>query len=204
MGAFSPVPGVDPATLAEYSAIVHQPIVDELARRGTPFHGVLYAGLMLTPNGPRVLEYNTRFGDRRRRWCCRACERPGRADARRHGDRWPGGRRADVDPRAAVTVVLASRGYPASASKGDEISGIDAADAQPDVTVFHAGTGGGDGEPLVTAGGRVLAVTALGESLGAARAAAYAGTESISFDGRQLRSDIALAASSAVHDRSHT
>ncbi len=109
-----------------------------------------------------------------------------------------------MDPRAAVTVVLASRGYPASGSKGDVISGIDAADAQADVTVFHAGTAGGHAEPLVTAGGRVLAVTALGESLGAARAAAYAGTESISFDGRQLRSDIALAAATDTHDRSHT
>lgn len=205
MGAFSPVPGVDPSTLAEYSAIVHQPIVDELARRGTPFHGVLYAGLMLTPNGPRVLEYNTRFGDPETqvvlpRLRSDLAELMLRATT-------PGGLEGaalDVDPRAAVTVVLASRGYPASASKGDVIDGIDAADAQSDVTVFHAGTGGGAGEPLVTAGGRVLAVTALGETLGAAREAAYAGASSITFDGRQLRSDIALAAANDTHDRSHS
>jgi phosphoribosylamine---glycine ligase len=94
-------------------------------------------------------------------------------------------------------VVLASRGYPATASKGDTIDGVEAANALDDVTVFHAGTGGGEaGEPLVTAGGRVLAVTALGDDLGAARAQAYAGAESIAFDGRQLRGDIALAATS--------
>ena len=197
MGAFSPVPGVDPAKLAEFSELVHQPIVDELARRGTPFHGVLYAGLMLTAAGPRVLEYNTRFGDPETQVVLPRL----RSDlaelflrATRHGGLE--GAELDVDPRSAVTVVLASRGYPASASKGDVIEGVDAADTLDDVTVFHAGTGGGEGDaPLVTAGGRVLAVTALGEGLGEARAQAYAGAQSIHFPGRQLRGDIALAAS---------
>ncbi len=201
MGAFSPVPGIDPETLTELSAIVHQPIVDELARRGTPFHGVLYAGLMLTSAGPRVLEYNTRFGDpetqvvlpRLRSDLAElmlASSRPGGLE----------GATLDVDPRAAVTVVMASRGYPASASKGDVITGTDAAGEQPDTIVFHAGTGGGAGsaEPLVTAGGRVLAVTALGETLSAARTAAYAGVSAIAFDGQQVRGDIAAAATEQV------
>lgn len=196
MGAFSPVPGVDPATLAEYSAIVHQPIVDELARRGTPFHGVLYAGLMLTAAGPRVLEYNTRFGDPETQVVLPRL-RSDLAELMLRATRSGGleGAQLDVDPRSAVTVVLASRGYPASASKGDEISGVEDAGALDDVTVFHAGTGGGEaGEALVTNGGRVLAVTALGDTLGAARERAYAGAQAISFDGRQLRGDIALAA----------
>ncbi len=196
MGAFSPVPGVDPATLTELSAIVHQPIVDELARRGTPFHGVLYAGLMLTSAGPKVLEYNTRFGDPETQVVLPRLESDLAALMERASR--PGGLAGatlDVDPRAAVTVVLASRGYPASASKGDAITGTDAADALPDTIVFHAGTAGGEGdEPLSTAGGRVLAVTALGNTLSAARDAAYTGASAIAFDGRQLRSDIAAAA----------
>ncbi|MFT4035591.1 MAG: phosphoribosylamine--glycine ligase [Patulibacter sp.] len=197
MGAFSPVPGVDPQTLAQYSATVHQPIVDELARRGTPFHGVLYAGLMLTADGPKVLEYNTRFGDPETQVVLPRL----RSDlaALMLAAATPGGlegAQLDVDPRAAVTVVLASAGYPASASKGDAISGVEAAGALEDVVVFHAGTdGGAAGRPLVTAGGRVLAVTALGEDLSRARERAYAGAEAITFDGRQLRGDIALAAS---------
>ncbi|MDO9355348.1 MAG: phosphoribosylamine--glycine ligase [Solirubrobacteraceae bacterium] len=197
MGAFSPVPGVEPEVLTELSAIVHQPIVDELARRGTPFHGVLYAGLMLTSAGPRVLEYNTRFGDPETQVVLPRLQSD-LAELMERSSR-PGGLAGatlEVDPRAAVTVVLASRGYPASASRGDEISGVDAADALPDTTVFHAGTAGGgqDGEALTTAGGRVLAVTALGETLFAAREAAYTGADAIAFDGRQLRGDIAAAA----------
>jgi phosphoribosylamine--glycine ligase len=197
MGAFSPVPGVEPEVLRELSAIVHQPIVDELARRGTPFHGVLYAGLMLTSAGPKVLEYNTRFGDPETQVVLPRLESD-LADLMERASR-PGGLEGatlDVDPRPAVTVVLASRGYPASASKGDEISGVDAAGALTDTTVFHAGTAGGEpgGAPLTTAGGRVLAVTALGETLSAAREAAYTGADAIAFDGRQLRGDIAAAA----------
>ncbi|MEN0011829.1 MAG: phosphoribosylamine--glycine ligase [Solirubrobacteraceae bacterium] len=198
MGAFSPVPGVDPATLTDLSAVVHQPIVDELARRGTPFHGVLYAGLMLTSQGPRVLEYNTRFGDpetqvvlpRLTSDLVDLMERASRAGGLE-------GATLDVDPRPAVTVVLASAGYPASASKGDVITGVETADEPTDTIVFQAGTAGGEhpGAPLVTAGGRVLAVTALGDTLAAAREAAYAGADAIAFDGRQLRGDIAAAAS---------
>ncbi len=197
MGAFSPVPGVDPETLAELSAVVHQPIVDELARRGTPFHGVLYAGLMLTSAGPKVLEYNTRFGDPETQVVLPRLTSD-LADLMQRAAT-PGGLAGatlEVDPRPAVTVVLASRGYPASASKGDEITGVEAADAADDTIVFHAGTQGGESGtgPLATAGGRVLAVTALGNTLSAARAAAYTGLSAIAFDGQQHRSDIAAAA----------
>lgn len=200
MGAFSPVPEVDAARLAQLSSIVHQPIVDELARRGTPFHGVLYAGVMLTEDGPRVLEYNTRFGDPETQVVLPRL-RSDLAELMLRATRTGGlaGAELDVDHRAAVTVVLASRGYPASASKGDVIEGTGAAGDHPDRTVFHAGTAGGEGgEPLVTAGGRVLAVTGLGDGLGAARAQAYAGAEAIHFDGMQQRSDIAAAAAASA------
>jgi phosphoribosylamine--glycine ligase len=189
MGAFSPVAEVDAALLERIRAEVHEPVLAELARRGTPFHGVLYAGLMLTADGPRVLEFNVRFGDPETQAVLprlrsdllalmQAAVRPGGlADAR-----------AEWDERAAVTVVLASRGYPESSSSGDAISGLDAVPG--DVEVTHAGTASRDGA-IVTAGGRVLNVTALGATVGDARRAAYAAADMIAFDGRQLRRDIA-------------
>jgi phosphoribosylamine--glycine ligase len=187
MGAYSPVPGPD---TEELLARVHQPVVDELARRGTPFHGVLYAGLMLAPDGEaRVLEFNVRFGDPETQVVLPrlrsdllelllAATEPGAL----------AGAAPAWDQRAAVCVVLASRGYPASASSGDPISGLDEVPAGVDV--FHAGTAERDGR-IVTAGGRVLGVTALGEDRAAARAAAYAAADVIAFDGIQLRRDIA-------------
>ena len=190
MGAYSPVPGISDDFVAEVIATVHQPVLDEMARRGTPFHGVLYAGLMLTADGPRVLEFNVRFGDPETqvvlpRLRSDLVDVLGRASQ-------PGGLAGvelEWDPRAAVTVVLASRGYPEAASKGDEISGLDRVPA--DVEVFHAGTAEQAGR-VVTAGGRVLDVTALGDDLEAARRAVYAATDMIEFDGRQLRRDIGL------------
>ena len=193
MGSYSPVPGFDHARAQELAAVVHQPIVDELRRRGTPFHGVLYAGLMMGPAGPRVLEYNARFGDpetqavlpRLRSDLLELLEASTRL-----------GGLEGVEPEWsddwAVTLVLASRGYPESSSKGDVISGLDAA-AAAGAEVFHAGTAERDGE-IVTAGGRVLAVTALGDGPGEARARAYAAASEIDFDGRQMRTDIALRA----------
>ncbi len=192
MGSYSPVPGVDAARALELSAVVHQPIVDELARRGTPFHGVLYAGIMLTADGPRVLEYNVRFGDPETQAVlprlrsdlvelAAAAARPGGLN----------GTRLDFDPRTAVTLVLASAGYPDAPRSGDVITGLGA--VAPDVQITHAGTALADGG-LVTAGGRVLNVTALGTTPAAARAAAYAAADAITFDGRQLRRDIALRA----------
>jgi phosphoribosylamine---glycine ligase len=191
MGSYSPVPGVDPERAEEIAAIAHQPIVDELRRRGTPFHGVLYAGLMMTAAGPKVLEYNCRFGDPETQAVLprlrsdllellEAAVEPGGL----------AGAEPDWSPDWAVTVVLASRGYPESSSKGDPISGLDEVEG---AEVFHAGTAAEDGR-IVTAGGRVLGVTALGGTPGEARDRAYEAAERIEFEGRQMRSDIAARA----------
>jgi len=196
MGSYSPVPGFDAAHAKALAATVHQPIVDELRRRGTPFHGVLYAGLMMTAGGPKVLEFNARFGDpetqailpRLRSDLLDALERSVR----------PGGLEGfefDWKKLWAVTVVLASRGYPESSSKGDVISGLRAIDSL-DTEVLHAGTAL-QGDELVTAGGRVLNVTGLGETVGEARRRAYTAAEKVQFDGKQMRSDIALRAEQA-------
>jgi phosphoribosylamine--glycine ligase len=190
MGSYSPVPGFDRETAEELARVAHQPIVDELRRRGTPYHGILYAGLMLTDAGPRVLEFNARFGDpetqavlpRLRSDLVELLE----ASAR------PGGL-AGVEPEWssdwAVTVVLAAGGYPGDYPKGDEITGLDGLDAE----VFHAGTAESDGR-IVTAGGRVLNVTGLGPSAAAARERAYEAARKIEFNGKQMRSDIAARA----------
>jgi phosphoribosylamine--glycine ligase len=164
-------------------------VVDELARRGTPFHGVLYAGLMLTEDGPRVLEFNVRFGDPETQAVLPRLRSDRLELARRATE--PGGLRGaelEWDPRAAVTVVLASRGYPTSSSSGDPISGLDR--VPPEVEVTHAGTAERGGA-IVTAGGRVLNVTALGADVRAARTAAYAAADVIEFDGKTYRRDIA-------------
>jgi phosphoribosylamine--glycine ligase len=192
MGAYSPVPGFDERRVAAIAEAVHQPVVDELARRGVPFHGVLYAGLMLTPDGVRVLEFNVRFGDPETQAVLPRL-RSDLLDLLRRASR-PGGlagARLDWDERWAVTLVLAGAGYPQSSSSGDVIAGLDA--VPPGVEVTHAGTARRDGE-IVTAGGRVLNVTALGPTAAAARDAAYAAADPITFDGRQLRRDIAQRA----------
>jgi phosphoribosylamine--glycine ligase len=196
MGSYSPVPGFDPATVAEIVERVHQPIVDLLARRGTPFHGVLYAGLMLTAAGPKVLEFNTRFGDPE----TQAVLPRLRTDLLDlfEAARKPGGL-AGIEPEFAeewaVTVVLASAGYPESSSKGDVITGLD--EIGDEVEVTHAGTARTDAG-IVTAGGRVLNVTALGEGPAEARDRAYAAAAKIAFDGKQMRTDIAARAADAV------
>ena len=189
MGSFSPVPDVDAAFVDRIREQVMQPVVDELGRRGTPFHGVLYAGLMLTADGPQVLEFNVRFGDPETQAVLPRL-RSDLLDLLQRATR-PGGLAGatlEWDARAAVTVVLASRGYPASSSTGDPIS------VPPElpegVEVTHAGTAERDGA-LVTAGGRVINVTALGDGTQAARERAYAAADMITFDGRQLRRDIA-------------
>ena len=189
MGAYSPVPDVDVDALARQ---VHQPVVDLLRERGTPFHGVLYAGIMRTADGPKVLEYNVRFGDPETQAVLPRL-RSDLAEVLLAAAR-PGGladTTLDWAEDWAVTLVLASRGYPASSSSGDRIDGLDAVPAGVEVT--HAGTAA-DGDAVVTAGGRVLNVTALGPDPGAARDAAYAAADLITFDGRQLRTDIALRA----------
>ena len=189
MGAYSPVPGVDVDAIV---AAVHQPVVDHMRERGTPFHGVLYAGLMLTGDGVKVLEFNVRFGDPETQAILPrlhsdlgelllAATRPGGLS----------GAALDFAPDWAVTVVLASAGYPESSSKGDVIAGLD--DVPDGLEVTHAGTAERDGA-IVTAGGRVLNVTALGSDPSSARDAAYAAADRITFEGRQLRRDIALRA----------
>ncbi len=193
MGSYCPVPGVGPERVAQLAAQVHQPIVDLLRERGTPFHGVLYAGIMLTADGPKVLEYNVRFGDPETQAVLPrlrsdayelllAAARPGGL----------AGAELDFCDDWAVTLVLASAGYPAAPSTGDVIEGLD--DVADGIEVTHAGTRRRDDGAIVTAGGRVLNVTALGATPASARDAAYAAAQRIDFAGRQLRSDIALRA----------
>jgi phosphoribosylamine--glycine ligase len=193
MGAYSPIRAVSDARARELCEQIHQPVLDELARLGTPFSGVLYAGLMLTASGPKVLEFNVRFGDPE----TQAILPRLRSDllALLEAATVPGGLEGvslQWSQQTAVTVVLASAGYPASASAGDPISGLEA--VSPSVFVTHAGTSLAPDGRLVTAGGRVLNVTALGDDAASARDAAYAAADMIEFDGKQLRRDIALRA----------
>ncbi|OJU84752.1 MAG: phosphoribosylamine--glycine ligase [Solirubrobacterales bacterium 70-9] len=192
MGSYSPVPGFDAATIEEIVAQVHRPVVAAMAERGTPFHGVLYAGLMICADGPKVIEFNVRFGDPETQAVLPRL-RSDLVDLFRAA-REPGGlagMTAEFDDDWAVTVVLASAGYPESSSKGDVISGLDAAAELAEVT--HAGTAAADGE-IVTAGGRVLNVTGLGPDPAAARERAYDAAGRISFAGMQIRGDIAARA----------
>jgi phosphoribosylamine---glycine ligase len=196
MGSYSPVAGFDEERVREIVAAVHQPVVDLMRARGMPFHGVLYAGLMLTPEGLRVLEFNVRFGDPE----TQAVLPRLRSDllelllAATH----PGGLSGvelEWSPRWAVTLVLASAGYPMSSSKGELIAGLER--VQRAVEVTHAGTARTP-QGVVTAGGRVLNVTALGDDPESARDAAYAAAEMISFDGMQIRPDIAARAAAVT------
>lgn len=192
MGSYSPVVGTGPGEVAELSRLVHQPIVDLMAERGHPFHGVLYAGLMMTADGPKVLEYNTRFGDPETQAVLPRLETDllelflAATEARglegvevAFTDDW------------AVTVVLASAGYPASSSSGDLITGLGKAAELAEV--IHAGTSEEDGE-IYTAGGRVLNLTGMGPDPGTARGRAYEAAALVEFEGKQMRSDIALRA----------
>jgi phosphoribosylamine--glycine ligase len=198
MGSYSPVPAVDDERAARICAAVHQPVIDELARRGTPFFGVLYAGLMMTANpgmdGIRVIEFNVRFGDPE----TQAILPRLRTDVLEllHACTVRGGLSGVAplqwDPRPAVTVVLASAGYPESSSSGDVITGLDRV-GDDDLFVTHAGTAVDADGAIVTAGGRVLSVTGVGDDTAAARAEAYAAAEMISFHGKQMRHDIAAS-----------
>ena len=190
MGAYSPVPALDAATAQDICAAVHQPMLAELSRRGTPFQGLLYAGLMMTASGLKVLEFNVRFGDPE----TQAILPRLRTDllALMQAALTPGGlanAKLDWDPRSAVTVVLASRGYPESSSRGDVIAGLDT--VEDEVVVTHAGTARDEQGRVVTDGGRVLSLTALGADTAVARRAAYAAADMIDFDGKQMRRDIA-------------
>jgi phosphoribosylamine--glycine ligase len=192
MGSYSPVPGIEAADVEAIVDSVHRPIVAAMARRGVPFHGVLYAGLMIGADGPKVLEFNARFGDPE----TQAVLPRLRSDlvdlflaAREPGGLT--GASAEFGSDWAVTLVLASAGYPESSSQGDVISGL--AEAAELAEVTHAGTAMRDGE-IVTAGGRVLNVTALGTSPSEARDRAYDAASRITFEGMQIRTDIAARA----------
>jgi len=186
MGAYAPVHGLDAEEIVES---VHRPVLEELARRGSPFVGVLYAGLMLTDDGPRVLEFNCRFGDPETQAIVPLLDDDplGALAAAAQGDLR--GRDLPASGQAAVTVVLAGAGYPDEGDTGSPIDGI--ADAERDgALVFHAGTAMRGGR-LVTNGGRILAVTATGDTLPEARSAAYAAAERIDFPGVRYRRDVA-------------
>ncbi len=195
MGAYTPLPWVPERLVLDVLERVLQPTVDELARRGATFSGLLYAGLALTERGVKVIEFNARFGDPETQPLMALLDSPlgellkAAADGTLHEvspPRWK--------PGAAVAVVMASAGYPESSRSGDVIIGTETLADDPEIDVIHAGTALDEGK-LVTAGGRVLAVTAVGSDIASARAKAYQGVSSISFDGAQWRRDIAARVS---------
>jgi phosphoribosylamine--glycine ligase len=192
MGAYTPLTWAPDDLVEDVRRAVLQPTVDEMARRGTPFRGLLYAGLALTSRGVRVVEFNARFGDPETQPLLALLDSPlspllleaATGDLTSvPAPSWK--------PGAAVAVVMASKGYPQSSSSGDVIVGTETLDGEPDVDVIHAGTARDPEGRLVTAGGRVLAVTAVGRDVADARARAYEGVASISFPGAQWRHDIA-------------
>ena len=193
MGSYAPVSGYGPAEVEALLEQVHRPTLRALAERGTPFVGLLFAGLLVTPDGPKVLEFNCRFGDPETQSVLplvdgdllAACAAAASGDL--------GGVELRQAPGAAVTVVVAAGGYPASGDRGGPIEGIEAAE-EAGALVFHAGTALHDGG-VRTNGGRVLNVTAVGATLAEARERAYGAVELISFPGARWRRDIALTAS---------
>ena len=190
MGAYSPAPACTAALEAEIMSEIIRPTVAAMAKEGRPFKGVLYAGLMLTATGPKLLEYNTRFGDPE----CQALMVRLMSDllpaliASRDGLlnqfdlRW--------QPKASLTVVMAAKGYPGSYAKGSEIRGLERLKSMEGVTVFHAGTKRGDDGRLLADGGRVLGVTALGDTVALARTLAYEAVDRIDWPGGFCRRDI--------------
>ncbi len=195
MGAYSPLPWAPFGLVDDVVERVVQPTVDELDRRGTPFVGVVYAGLALTPKGMRVVEFNARFGDPETQVVLARLRSPLAGLLRAAAT----GRLADVEPPrwsegAAVTVVVASAGYPAAPRTGDPIGGLDAADAVDGAYVLHAGTATGPDDTVVSAGGRVLSVVGTGPDLEQARKRAYEAVGRVELDGEQYRTDIAAAA----------
>ena len=191
MGAYTPLPWAPEGLVEEVTERVLRPTVEEMSRRGTPFSGLLYAGLALTERGVRVVEFNARFGDPETQPLLALLESPlgvvlkAAAEGRLHEVgplKWRAG--------AAVAVVVASRDYPGTPRTGDAIDGVAEAEQLDGVDVIHAGTATRDGV-LVTAGGRVLAVTAVGSDVADARSRAYAGVDRIRIDGAHHRTDIA-------------
>jgi phosphoribosylamine---glycine ligase len=194
MGSYSPVPSCPPDLAERITAEVIEPLIAATAQAGAPFAGALYAGLALTGDGPRVLEFNARFGDPETQALIprldsdlgEVCLAAASSDLE--------GMKLDWSPRACVSVVLASQGYPGTHRTGLEISGIEQARALEGVHVFHAGTAQDEDGRLVTAGGRVLSVSALGDGFRAARRLAYEAASIIDFEGKHVRHDIGLRA----------
>ena len=196
MGAFSPLPDLDESIVERLLDAFHRPALAEMSRRGTPFRGVLYAGLLLTDDGPRLLEFNVRFGDPEAEAMLplisgNLAETLAAAARGQLLESTIG-----AAPGAAVAVVLAAAGYPAAPRTGDPITGLDAA-IESGALVFHGATSAADGRPY-TAGGRVLTVVGQGADVAAAQAAAYRAAASIHFEGAHFRSDVAAAALAAV------
>jgi phosphoribosylamine---glycine ligase len=196
MGAYAPVPGIGPGEAEALVSQIQRPVLAELERRGTPFVGLLYAGLMLTESGPKVLEFNGRFGDPETQAVVPLLDGDllETLAAAAAGDL--GGMRVEQAEGAAVTVVLAAERYPAAGDRGATITGVEDARAAG-ALVFHAGTAH-HGERLVTNGGRILGVTAVGTTVAEARDAAYDAVRLIDFDGMRYRSDIAAAAAAGA------
>jgi phosphoribosylamine--glycine ligase len=194
MGAYAPAPLVNSDMLYQIKQTVLQPAVDGLRAEGMPYVGILYAGLMINETGMYVLEFNCRFGDPEAQVVLPLLE----SDLVDVIEACLNGTLAQIEiewqTRAAVTVVAASEGYPGSYPKGREISGLAEANALPDVTVFHAGTRQTEMGSLVTNGGRVLAITALGDDLRQAIDQAYVGIKAIHFEGMHFRTDIGAKA----------
>ena len=200
MGAYSPLPWADPKLVEEVMQTVLQPTVDEMRRRGTPFSGLLYAGLAITSRGVRVIEFNARFGDPETQVVLARLKTPLSGILLAAAD----GTLVDLEPLrwsddAAVTVVIASHNYPDTPRTGDPIEGLDevAAHDAPHAYVLHAGTRR-DGDAIVSAGGRVLSVTAGGKDLTQARTRAYEAVNRIRLDGGQYRTDIAAKVAGAA------
>jgi phosphoribosylamine--glycine ligase len=190
MGAYSPTPIVTPAIISQIERDIFVPVVDGLLREGIDYNGCLFAGLILTPNGPKVLEFNCRFGDPETQPLMMRLQ----TDLVEVIEAMHEGRLDQVelkwDQRHAICVIATSKGYPGEYATGVPITGIIEADSRPDVKVFHSGTKL-NGKTLVTDGGRVLGVSALGANIAEARRRAYAAMEKIHFDGMHYRKDIA-------------
>jgi phosphoribosylamine--glycine ligase len=189
MGTISPSGVLDATMQQRVRKEIMEPFVKGLAADGLPFHGMLFPGLMMTPKGPKVLEFNCRFGDPETQVLMRRLK----TDLLDLIEATVDGKLSELQPlwddRVAVCIVLASGGYPGPIEKGKPVEGIDSANTDPDIVVFHAGTSMKDGK-VVSSGGRVLGVTALGTTLEEARAKAYAAADKISFEGKQFRRDI--------------
>jgi phosphoribosylamine--glycine ligase len=197
MGAYSPVPIAGDDVVEQVMAMAIRPTLHALAARGIEYRGILYAGLMLTAEGPKIVEYNVRFGDPE----CQVVVPRLATDV---GELCAAAARGDVlpavrfDPDTWVTVVLASERYPKAPREGDPIRGLEAAAAVPGVLIFHAGTARADDGSLMTAGGRVLDITARAPTLGEARDRAYSAAALIEWPGMHYRRDIAAAAAASV------